>query len=396
MSIELLRMRGLIPKRELDGLLPLGWIDTNLKTILVIDDDAVLRGSIISGLKTNGFRVLQAATSGDGINIARKEAPDLILCDLNLGEANDTGALTLLHTHPATAGVPFLLMTGQPWEKSQRDEVLVKPFTLAALLQAIHRQLGQLPVKRSSEAKSGVPSLSAMNSGASAGRLKPSAGQLADLLARVQSLREKERTHVARRIHDHLSQTLTVVAIELSLLDSSLSSAPKKVAPGEYLPAVRKLTGLVNNLIQSAQEITAQLRPKVLDEFGFLAALEWLAQQVEKKTGMTCQLFVDGLEETLDPAAAEHLYRLSEEILSNAARHAHATAVSIRVANQEGFLCLEIKDNGKGIRSHEIDDPASLGLLAMRERAEQLHGFFQVKGFPGKGTTIRVRIPLKV
>lgn len=379
----------------------------DMTTILVIDDEDAVRGTVVLGLKKNQFKVLQAATRREGIQIARNEAPDLILCDLHMGEPNETSMFALLRKNPATAHVPFILMTGQPDENSQGDEVLVKPFTLPALLQAIRRQLRRQPKKRSAQEirkscnvqkeedrQTVLPPLSPMSAdGSGPPGLKPSTEQLEALLARVQSLRNEERTQVARAIHDDLTQTLTVVAIELSLLESSLNADPETIDPAECITGIRKLAGLVHTLIGSAQDITAQLRPKVLDEFGLVAALEWLTQQVEKKTGMRCELLVNGAEGVLDPALAEELYRLSEELLSNAARYAHATAVSIRVANRGGYLTMEINDNGKGI-GDQSDAAASLCFLAMRERTKRLRGTFQVEGCREKGNHIRVRIPL--
>lgn len=379
----------------------------NMPKILVIEDDDELRGTIVSALESRRFKVSQASKGREGIESARREPPDLILCDLSMGGASDSNLFSWFRENPATAHVPFILMTGQPERDNRGDDVLVKPFLLSDLLAAIRRHVRQQPKKPSpaeaaksprplkEESAPRVGSAPPRSVGEPSGRgPRPSVEQLEAMLALAQTLREEERTRLARAIHDDLSQTLTVLAIELSLLKSSLSSGANATVPGDCLPTLGKLAGLVNKLIRSAQEITARLRPKVLDEFGLVAALEWLTGEVRKNTGMRCELLADGREESLEPAVAGEVYRLAEDIILGEARHGDATEVSIRVAHAHGQLSLEICHNGSGRRADQSEAAAALGQLAARGQTERLGGVFEAWSSPGHGATIKLLLPL--
>ena len=363
-----------------------------MQTILVIDDEEAVRGVIATGLKRNRFKVLQARNGREGIDLARKEPVDLILCDLHLGEADTTSTLDLLKKNAATANIPFLLMTGAPNAANEGEELLVKPFTLPGLVQAVQKQLRLPDRKRGGAERGESPGGRAVSTGGPELRKKTSVEQLQALLARVQALREEERTRLARAIHDDLTQTLTVVAIELSLMESSLNAATEPVTPADYVGNVRKLVGLVNELIGSAQGIMAQLRPKLLDEFGFLAALEWLTERVQQKTGMECELVVEGTEGPLEQAKAGEIYRFCEEVLLGAA--SGAAGVSIRALNEESGLTIEMITKRKR-KADGGDHLSSLELLALRERAQQLRGSLDVQESPGGGMAIRVEVPYK-
>ena len=376
-----------------------------MQTILVVDDDEAVRKTILLGLEKNGYRVLEASNGWDGMVAARQEQLDLILCDMNLGLAGERGMLEGLKSTVAAMGVPFVLMTGQPNHESSED-VLAKPFTLPELLRHVRKRLKgrsklqaspgvkrensreQQPSDRKFREPRGVPSGPAFVTGT-----KLSREQLENLLARVQRLREEERTEVARDIHDDLTQTLTVLALELSFLESGLSSAQQPVNPEEYIPSVRKLSELVNALIRSAQGITAKLRPKVLDEFGFVAALEWLTGQVEQKTGRPCELVVEGGEIRLEKGTAGGLYRLSEEILAYAAQNARGPRLVVQVANEGGKLRVDFTDSANGRGSERSQDAPSLELLAMAEQAERLGGVLDFGRGNASGTMMSVTIP---
>lgn len=362
-----------------------------MRKILIIDDDDPLRKTVVRVLQKNGFKVLEARNAAEGTKLAQTLLPCLILCDLNLEKSKGSALLERFRKNPITANIPFILMTGQVAQTGRlmgseivTEKWLAKPFTVAELLAAIHSRLGEEE----------NPSLPIKSPGPVKRTFKASREQLEALSDRQQSVLEKERSRVARVIHDDLTQNLTVLALELSLLNSSLNDPAEKMTPGQCRESVTKLSGIVRDLIQSAQKITAELRPKVLDEFGLVAALEWLTRQFQKNYGVRCELCVTNQDVTLDADAATEIYRLTQEILSNVAQHAKASAVYVSIEETAGHLRLEVKDNGEGITAQQINDPNSLGLLALRERTEYLKGEFSIVGYPKKGTTVVARIPV--
>jgi signal transduction histidine kinase len=142
------------------------------------------------------------------------------------------------------------------------------------------------------------------------------------------------------------------------------------------------------------QRIATEIRPGVLDDFGLVAAVEWLARDFQKRSGITCTFRSEIDELQVEKESATALFRICQEALTNVVRHARADRVAIRLAKTADQVLLEIKDNGQGISGAKIAHSRSLGLSGMRERTARLGGEFQIKGIPRKGTTVTARVPL--
>ncbi|MBI1764637.1 MAG: PAS domain S-box protein [Acidobacteria bacterium] len=219
--------------------------------------------------------------------------------------------------------------------------------------------------------------------------LQTSQAQLRNLAGRLQTVREEERTAIAREIHDELGQALTGIKMDLKWLEQLL--------PPEAEPARERLTSvysLIGNTVQSVRQLATSLRPGVLDDFGLVAALEWQARDFTKRTGIACGFDELPEELPLEPAHDTALFRIFQEALTNAARHAGASQINVRLRYESNALRLQIRDNGKGINADAIKHSRSLGLVGMRERALLLDGEFSIEGSPGAGTTINVHIPV--
>ncbi len=232
--------------------------------------------------------------------------------------------------------------------------------------------------------------------------LRSSYEQLRALAAHIQFIREEERARIAREIHDELGQALTALKIDLSWLGDQFTESRRSgdlsQTTGEAQPILAKIQsmfGLIDMTIQSVRRIATELRPGMLDDLGLVAAIEWQAQDFQRRTGIQCKLFIESEEDAvLDKELSTALFRIFQETLTNVARHAQATKVNITLTESTGTLRLEIEDNGKGITEEDISDPKSLGLLGTRERALLFGGDVNITGSPGKGTRISVSIPL--
>jgi PAS domain S-box-containing protein len=217
--------------------------------------------------------------------------------------------------------------------------------------------------------------------------LQCSLEELRALAARLQSVREEERTRVAREIHDELGQALTGIMLESASLIRELPRGAK-----QQLNRAESIMKLAHETIQSVRRISTELRPGILDDLGLIAAIEWAAEEFQSRTGTNCRLDLPEDDIVIDQERATALFRILQETLTNVARHANATQVNVRLANEEGTLILEVHDNGKGINKQELSAGRSLGILGMRERALLLGGGLAISGAPGQGTTIEVRI----
>jgi len=220
-------------------------------------------------------------------------------------------------------------------------------------------------------------------------QLKASLGQLRALTARLQSVREEERTSIAREIHDELGQACTAIKMDLALIGRKTTKRQIKLRA-----KVDSAIHLVDEMIVTLRRIASELRPRTLDDLGLTAALEGQAQEFESRTGIHCHLALPQEPLALDSERSTAIFRIFQESLTNVARHAHATRVEARLELKADQLLFQVHDNGRGFDPEEAKARRSLGLVGMQERALLLNGELKVEGVPGAGTTMILRIPL--
>jgi PAS domain S-box-containing protein len=219
--------------------------------------------------------------------------------------------------------------------------------------------------------------------------LKKSYEQLRELSAHLQSVREEERTNVAREIHDELGQVLTALKIDVSMLASKLYPDSK------LLEKTESMIKRIDETIQSVKRICAELRPTILDHFGLSAAIEWQVEEFETRTGIKCDVFFEPREIILDQDITTSVFRILQEAMTNVACHANATEVKVSLRLENDNVMLEVKDNGKGITEKQFSDPKSFGLIGIKERVNFFGGDVKINGMRDQGTTLIVSIPLR-
>lgn len=221
-------------------------------------------------------------------------------------------------------------------------------------------------------------------------RLRQSREQLRALSAHLQSVREQERTRIAREIHDELGQALTGLKMDAAWLQGHFGENPKLVLK------TKSMLNLIDTTVQAVRRISAELRPGILDDLGLAAAIEWQLQEFQTRTDIQCELIATGEEINLAADGATAVFRIFQETLTNVARHAQATQLRVTLAAQANHLLLQVRDNGRGITEAEQVNARSFGLLGMQERILLLAGELTIHGTPGQGTTVTVKIPLGV
>lgn len=224
--------------------------------------------------------------------------------------------------------------------------------------------------------------------------LENSRSQLRALSARLQLVREEERTRIAREVHDELGQMLTGLKIDIVSLTKRLSDPQSREQWEKLIERGQGITQLINECVQTVRKISTELRPALLDAVGLTAAIEWQVEEFQKRTGIKCQLRIPPTLRVLDQERAIAVFRIFQEILTNITRHSQATEVDVVLEERGPDMVLRARDNGRGIRASELSNPKSLGLLGMRERALLLGGEVNISGRQGSGTTVLVRIPL--
>jgi PAS domain S-box-containing protein len=221
------------------------------------------------------------------------------------------------------------------------------------------------------------------------GQLRASQEQLRDLSQHLESIREEERTKLAREIHDELGQILTGLKIDMSWMAKRV---PKTEGP--LVEKTKAMDELIDKAIETMKRISTELRPGVLDYLGLGAAIEWLTQELGKRTKIKFEFKSNPKEVTLDRDYATALFRICQEALTNVVRHANATRVKITLKKEPDRIVLVVRDNGKGINEEQISDPKAFGLIGMRERAHSYGGEVEISSAPRQGTVVAVNIPL--
>jgi len=219
--------------------------------------------------------------------------------------------------------------------------------------------------------------------------LKKAQNQLRRLSARIMEGQEKERSAVARELHDELGQVLTALRMDAVWMAERLKSADPVAAK-----RAKTMCQLIDQNIQDVRNMAIRLRPGVLDDLGLVDALEWLTADFEKRTGISV-VFDHGAIPSLSGTIATAAYRIVQEALTNIGRHAQAghTAVTLRV--REGYLTLRVKDDGRGFDTGTLSELAALGVAGMRERASLVGGQLTVTSTIGKGTEVVLMVPVK-
>ncbi|MBC2711336.1 MAG: PAS domain S-box protein [Desulfosarcina sp.] len=218
--------------------------------------------------------------------------------------------------------------------------------------------------------------------------LKKAQEQLRRLSASIMTGQEKERAYLARELHDELGQVLTALRMEAVWIRN-------RVNQSDPTASARALTmcELIDKTIEEVRGLAIRLRPGVLDHLGLVEAVEWYTADFEKRYDITC-IFEhdDGPEIRGNLATAA--YRITQEALTNVARHASATRTKVTMSFGDGNLKITIRDNGKGFEIESLGEAEGLGMANMRERASLVGGVFDVQSRPRGGTRIRFTVPL--
>jgi PAS domain S-box-containing protein len=219
--------------------------------------------------------------------------------------------------------------------------------------------------------------------------LRTSREQLRELSNHLQFAIEEERKRIAREIHDELGQQLSLLRLELGLMEDQIPAAQKDLRKESH-----SLAKLIDASIRSVQKISSDLRPTLLDNLGIGAAVEWQTKEFQKRTKIACEVTIDPPEIKLDQERTTALFRILQEALTNIVRHARATKVAVSLILGDHAITLRVHDNGIGITPQHLTDARSFGLMGMRERVHPWGGNVEIHGETGKGTEVMINIPI--
>jgi len=349
----------------------------------MLEDDSADAELTKFALKKGGlnFSIARVESRDDYVQQLDNNPPALILSDYSLPGFNGHAALEI--AQEKCPEIPFIFVTG-----TMGEEVAIETLKSGATDYVLKTRLSRLMpavLRALREAEQRIQHRRAEE------QLRESHERLRALSTYLQSVREEERTRIAREVHDELGQALTSCKLDLSWIASKL---PPELKP--LLDKARALTSHIDSTIQTVRRISSELRPGVLDHLGLVAAIEWQANEFQNRTGIRCDVHARVREPLPDQNLATTFFRIFQETLTNVIRHAGATHVWVDLREANSQITLEVKDNGRGIGRTEIYNSRSMGLLGMRERAALLGGIFKIGSIPrGKGTLVRVSIPVQ-
>ena len=216
--------------------------------------------------------------------------------------------------------------------------------------------------------------------------LAGSRSELERLSARLVDAQETERRTISRELHDEVGQLLGAALVDIGRLSAMVPE--NNAAAREYLGKIKSTT---EKTVGMVRDIALLLRPSMLDDLGLVAALEWQGREVSRRGEMEVEVEAGNVSDQLPDEHKICVYRLVQEALNNAARHAGARNARVKVEQKDGGIEIEVRDDGHGF---DLERARGLGILGMEERVRRLGGWLSIESQPGKGSVVRARLPL--
>lgn len=215
--------------------------------------------------------------------------------------------------------------------------------------------------------------------------------QLRGLALHLENLRDKERSQIAHEIHNDLGAALTVLKINLALIEGDLARCDS-----DQLDRAHRMSEDIDGMIDLIRSISRQLRPFLLDDVGLNAAVEALADDLQRKTSVVFDLDLPAAESVLDSEEKETLFRAFQEGATNCLRHAKATRIWVTIESTDQQITMETTDDGIGLKTDPLKSPSAFGLLGLQERVRNLQGEMTIgRARHGEGTTLKVTLPIR-
>jgi signal transduction histidine kinase len=356
--------------------------------ILLVDDEAKNLFALRMLLEGVGPNLLLAHSGEEALRCALDQDLALILMDVRMPGIDGFETARLLRARERSRLTPIIFLTAAADElgfifrgyQVGAVDYLVKPLVPEVLASkvAVFVELH----KKNNELRREIAERRLAEQ-----HLRESEERLRALTGHFISAREEERTHIAREIHDEFGQVLTALKMDIVWLS-------KRLDDPALLEKTDSMRQLVDDTVRTVRRISTGLRPGVLDDMGLVAAIVWQTTEFQKRTGIRCRTALPPDTDVFDKDLSTTVFRIFQEMLTNVARHAHATRLDVELRHEAGRLVLEVFDNGVGMVPGDLKEMASLGLLGMQERAMRLGGAVQIDGARGAGTRIAVSIPI--
>ena len=359
-------------------------------SILLVDDEERNLFALRVLLEELGQNLLLARSGEEALHCALDHDLALILLDVRMPGIDGFETARLFRARERSRHTPIIFLTAAADELG----LIFRGYEVGAVDYLVKPLVPEVLVSKVSVFVDLHRKTAALNREVAERRLaerqvRESEERLRALTSHFVTVREEERTHIAREIHDELGQVLTALKMDIAWLAKHLDDAA-------LLEKTDAMCQLVDDTIRTVRKIASGLRPEVLDDMGLVAAIGWQTTEFQKRAGVRCITSLPPDIVVPDADLATTVFRIFQELLTNVARHAHATRVDVELRQTADRLVLEVADNGVGIvgGDGEGNHKASLGLLGMQERARRLGGSVDILSSRGAGTRVAVSIPM--
>jgi signal transduction histidine kinase len=343
--------------------------------ILLVDDEPKSLYALQQLLATLDQNLMVAQSGEEALRLALKNDFAVILLDVRMPGIDGFETARLIRSRERSRLTPIIFLTAAADEMTSMFrgyEVGAVDYLMKPVVPEILKSKVAVFVELHAKSE----------------RLRESEEKLRRLAAHLISVREEERAHIAREIHDELGQVLTGLKMEVTWLAKRLKEAP-------LIEKTDSMCKLIDSSVQTVRKIATGLRPEMLDDMGLVAAVGWQAKEFQKRTGIRARIKLPPETARLDVDVSTTMFRIFQEILTNVARHSRATRIDVELQIAEDRVALEVADNGVGIADADLNGRKSLGLLGMHERALLFGGEVTISGRTGEGTRVLVTIPLR-
>jgi signal transduction histidine kinase len=352
--------------------------DSPHASILIVDDDEKSLLAMEAVLRSLGSRLVTARSGEEALRKVLDEDFAAILMDVRMPGIDGFTTARMIRERKRSRYTPIIFLTAAQEDlasmfrgyEAGAVDYIVKPVIPEVLRSKLSVFVGLHDMNRMLNAELAERAMTEQ-------RLRTSEESLRALAAHLQSVREEERIHIAREIHDELGQALTGLKYDLGALTKGYGSDDREA----FMQKAQAASQAIDRIINSVRRISSGLRPEVLDEIGLGAAIDWQAREFQRRTGVRCLVEMPPRFTDPDQERSTALFRIFQELLTNVARHANATRVDVKLQDiEDEGLMLTVSDNGRGIRDDELQEGKSLGFLGLRERVLAFGGAIVVMG----------------
>lgn len=358
--------------------------------VMIVEDTSASLELLCELLTRAGYAVRPAPEGRMALRSAQAKAPELILLDIRMPDIDGYEVCRRLKNDPRTCDIPVIFLSALRDEedtllgfKLGAVDFIAKPYRPEEVLARVrtHVELRRLQAGLEERVRERTAQLLATQSD-----LQISRTRLQELAGFLQTVREEERSRIARELHDELGQALTSLRIDLGWL-----CGKSKALGGTVVERASSAYALVERTIDALRRISEGLRPGMLDVLGLAAAIEHHVAQFEERSGIACTLSINREEFEIDGQLATTIFRLVQEALTNVLRHAEASRVIISIDDGDSEIHVHVEDDGRGFQP--ADGRKTFGLLGMQERVKMLGGIIEISSQPGLGSHIDARFP---